>query len=298
MKIPLLLVFFFFVATMAASAQQARMSLVRGEMSLSEFIGEVKRQTGTVVVFDAGNVPAAHRVSLPTGERSVIALMNRALPKSKYAWRTIGNYIVVRTLPTTLPSDAAAKVEPTKEDFERDLSEYTRRIIMLPEEKETVIVGYDTVRTEDTVRVEKAHSGSYTYPGATLMLANTDRTAYTAYLRNTPPRVALKTNLLWWAARGTFNGAIEGGVGKKTSLELSGGINRWNLKGTEENNKKLAHWVVKPEFRYWLCERFNGHFFGLHAIYAQYNVGGYDVPLLFEKEYRYEGDAYGAGLSY
>ena len=29
-----------------------------------------------------------------------------------------------------------------------------------------------------------------------------------------------------------------------------------------------------------------------------YNVGGYDIPLLFKKDFRYEGYAIGAGISY
>jgi hypothetical protein len=72
----------------------------------------------------------------------------------------------------------------------------------------------------------------------------------------------------------------------------------WNLDSDPVNNKKLAHYVVRPEFRWWLCERFNGHFFGVHAFFSNYNVGTYDIPLLFEKQYRYEGNAFGAGLTY
>jgi hypothetical protein len=111
--------------------------------------------------------------------------------------------------------------------------------------------------------------------------------------------LAVKTNLAWWAAGGTLNIAGEIGLGKRTSLELSAGLNRWNFEGSYKDNKKLAHWLVKPEFRYWLCERFmTGHFFGVHAFYSKYNVGGYDIPMLFQKEFRYQGSAYGAGINY
>jgi hypothetical protein len=79
---------------------------------------------------------------------------------------------------------------------------------------------------------------------------------------------------------------------------LGASYNGWNLKGSPEDNRKLVHGVVLGEFRYWLCERFNGHYFGLHAFGGFYNVSGKDVPLLFEKEYRYEGTHYGAGISY
>ena len=81
-------------------------------------------------------------------------------------------------------------------------------------------------------------------------------------------------------------------------MEISGGNNRWNLNGNQNDNKKFVHWIIKPEFRYWTCERFTGHFFGLHAFYGQYNIGGWNVALLFEEAFRYEGSVYGAGISY
>lgn len=111
-------------------------------------------------------------------------------------------------------------------------------------------------------------------------------------------QVAVKTNLLYGAGTLTPNLGVEIGLGKRTTLDLRGSYNPWNLKGSETDNKKLVHWIVQPEFRYWLCQKFNGHFFGVHALYAQYNVGGHDVPMLFDKEFRYEGNAIGGGISY
>ncbi len=64
--------------------------------------------------------------------------------------------------------------------------------------------------------------------------------------------------------------------------------------------------MVQPEFRWWFCNRFAGHFIGLNAIGIEYNVGGIDVgsfrmpgtDLRKLKDYRYEGWAVGAGLAY
>lgn len=42
--------------------------------------------------------------------------------------------------------------------------------------------------------------------------------------------------------------------------------------GYGSNNRKMKHWLIQSELRYWLCERFNGHFFGGHLFYGQYNV--------------------------
>lgn len=113
--------------------------------------------------------------------------------------------------------------------------------------------------------------------------------------------VAVKTNLLYGAYTYTPNLSIEIGLGKKSTLDIGGGYNPWNLQGTEQGNKKLVHWLGNIEYRYWLCQRFNGHFFGVHALGSQYNISQHELPLLFgkgSKEFRYEGWAAGAGISY
>ncbi|MDR2911797.1 MAG: DUF3575 domain-containing protein [Alistipes sp.] len=113
------------------------------------------------------------------------------------------------------------------------------------------------------------------------------------------PRFALKSNLLYGLGTLTPNLAVEAGLGPRTSLLLSGSYNPWNRKGTAENNKKLVHWVVRPEFRYWFCERFNGHFVGANPFYNQFNISEHDIPFVgFKKEFRYEGNAFGFGVNY
>lgn len=109
--------------------------------------------------------------------------------------------------------------------------------------------------------------------------------------------IATKTNLLYWATS-TPNLGLELGLGKQTTLELVGGYNPWTF--NKDTNKKIKHWMVMPEFRYWMCERFNGHFFGLHSGYAYYNIGGVRFPFMSKstKEHRYQGWATGVGLSY
>lgn len=113
--------------------------------------------------------------------------------------------------------------------------------------------------------------------------------------------VGIKTNLLYGAGTFTPNLGLEVGLGERTTLDISAGYNWFNLNGTPNDNKKLIHWMVQPELRYWLCQKFNGHFFGLHALGSQYNISQHDLPFIFGKDsekYRYEGWAVGAGLSY
>lgn len=112
------------------------------------------------------------------------------------------------------------------------------------------------------------------------------------------PRFALKINLLYGIATLTPNISAEVALSKRSTLELSYSNNPWKYKADLDDNKKFLHGIASLEYRYWFCERFSGHFLGIHGFYSEYNISGYDVPLLFEKEYRYKGNAYGGGVLY
>ena len=57
-----------------------------------------------------------------------------------------------------------------------------------------------------------------------------------------------------------------------------------------KNDKKMRFWLVEPEVKYWLCEKFEGHFFGLHGHGAQF-FGGF-------RDKRYDGYMAGGGITY
>ncbi len=105
--------------------------------------------------------------------------------------------------------------------------------------------------------------------------------------------VAIKNNLLYDATI-TPNLGLEIGMGKHFSLDFSGGYHPWSL----NDDKSLQHWTVQPELRYWFLERFDGHYLGLHAQYADYDFSGLDLPWGMDKEYAYDGNVWGGGLSY
>jgi len=111
---------------------------------------------------------------------------------------------------------------------------------------------------------------------------------------------ALKTNLL---ADGFFNPSlgVEIGLAPKWTLDISGQFNAWTL----SHGRRWKHWAVQPEARYWFCDRFAGHFLGIHAHGGQYNIGGVDGKLNFLgtdarklKDARYQGWFVGAGVAY
>lgn len=117
-------------------------------------------------------------------------------------------------------------------------------------------------------------------------------------MRGGVPRFGIKVNLLYGLSTFTPNIAAEVMLSKRSTLELSYSSNPWKHKADLNDNKKLLHGIAGLEYRYWLKESYNGHFFGAQGLYSEYNISGYDIPILFEKEYRYEGNAYGCGVLY
>lgn len=111
---------------------------------------------------------------------------------------------------------------------------------------------------------------------------------------------ALKSNLV---ADGlmNINFGAEVGIAPRWTIDVSGEFNGWTL----SHGRRWKHWAVQPEGRYWFCDRFAGHFVGIHAHGGQYNIGGFDGKYnLFGtdarklKNSRYEGWFVGAGVAY
>ncbi len=121
-----------------------------------------------------------------------------------------------------------------------------------------------------------------------------------ASLTASAQNVVVKTNLLY-DITATANLGMEFKVAPKWTVDISGNLNAW----TFSDNKKWKHWVLQPEARYWLCERFNGHFVGAHLVGGIYNMGNWNTDFTFLgtdfgqlKEHRYEGWLVGAGIAY
>ncbi|MCD8297093.1 MAG: DUF3575 domain-containing protein [Prevotella sp.] len=111
---------------------------------------------------------------------------------------------------------------------------------------------------------------------------------------------ALKTNLLSDVFLNVNLGA-EVGLSPKWTLEAEAEVNTWTL----SHGRRWKHWAVQPEARYWLCDRFAGHFIGFHVQGGQYNIGGFDgwynlfgTDASRLKDSRYQGWFGGFGVSY
>lgn len=93
---------------------------------------------------------------------------------------------------------------------------------------------------------------------------------------------AVKSNVLYDVTT-TINLGFEFALADQWTLDVSANYNPWVFSQSEktrsgvtvyEHDAKMKHWIIQPELRWWTCEKFNGHFFGLHAHSGQFNVGG------------------------
>ena len=112
--------------------------------------------------------------------------------------------------------------------------------------------------------------------------------------------LAIKSNLLY-DATATLHAGIEMGLSDRWTLDLSGNLNAWNI----SEKRTWKHWMLQPEARYWLCDKFIGSFFGFHLHGGQYNVGGLKNSFKFLgtdfsklTDSRFQGWFAGAGIGY
>lgn len=113
-------------------------------------------------------------------------------------------------------------------------------------------------------------------------------------------QVAVKTNVLY-DVTATINAGVEVGLSPHWTLDVSGNFNGWTM----SHDRRWKHFLVQPEARYWFCDRFAGHFLGVHMHGGAYNAGGLKNGISFLgtdlsplSDYRFQGWFLGAGVGY
>ena len=270
-----------------ASAQNQRVRLSDTRLSLQQTFTQIKDQTGIGIAFNGRLLNSQQVVVFPSSEMTVDQILKKITEGSNFTYIYNGNMVSITKI--QVEADTPKTVTARTDDgYKRgSQSDFNHHPLESRQEKASK-------QPEQPAAIYNIQQSETTHE----LYSNTRPVEEYAFNQSKLPRFALKTNLLYGLATLTPNLALEIGTGRRTSFEFSASYNPWNLSGSLENNRKLVHMILKPEFRWWTCERFNGHFFGLHAIYGRYNIGSVDVPLLFKKEYRYDGHAYGAGVSY
>lgn len=268
------------VSAAAVSGQSEKVNLPAGTITINEAFKAVQEQTGYKFAINHSRFSVDKSVKLTKPSSDLDTIMRQILPGTGHTYVIESGHIMI--IPGEIkPLEVPVPVEVPKQiDRTESAPLLANTGIGISEMK-------DAPKMISTITSPKSYSFPIQTVGGSRMPVKDDGS-----------KVALKTNLLYAAGTLTPNLALEVGVGRRSTLNFSGSYNPWNREGSQDDNKKLVHWMGNIEYRYWLCERFNGHFFGVHAFGGKYNVNQHDVPLMFEKEYRYDGWAIGGGVSY
>lgn len=265
-------------------AQNEEVVFSRDPISVGEFLSTVRSQTNYVFAFGSASFDTVQTVSLSRRDLSLKEALDRLSSQTGSSYMIKDGLIIIKSQ----IGSAARETPPTSAQTYRqtDLAELQSTPRQRPDgEIQRVIYKEETVLVVPEKEVVTPYS-DYVAPDF-----------YTP-VKNHLPVFALRIDALYGGVTLTPNLSAEIGLSRRSTLEITGSYNPWNREGSVNNNDKFVHWLVRPEYRYWFCERFSGHYIGAHVFYSKYNIGGYNVPMLFDKEYRNEGYAYGAGIVY
>ena len=281
----LLVLFVLLAAPTGALAQKLLFDTSR--VSVAQIVSAIESQTVYSVAFDGTGFDTATAVALPSAEPTLTQTLDAMVAGGKYGYKIMKRYIVISPQPAK-PQIVLRNAPTTGDPYTRSdmnsLDAAPRRRQLPPPVIEIV----------DTTGVQPDPEPNGEVPEFT-----SNKVALGDYLAPGLSQWAVKTNLLYAAGTLTPNLAFEVGVGRRSTIELSGSWNQWHRKGTAESNKKFNHYIVRPEYRYWFCERFTGHFIGGHLFGGQFNISQYEIPLFgFKKEHRNRGYMYGGGITY
>lgn len=280
-----------------AFGQSQTVTLSSREISVRDALQQIEAQTGYRFALGHSNFDTSRTVTLTSARGTVRNILTELLRGSNRTFRMGSEnqilIVPVRMVPAEEKEMPVVRFDWSQsygdDDFMRDMEEDRRRENLLRGE-------LSGGSRESKVEITLVPDSVFHYGRSSISHDFGVNAGWKPLGGKAGNHIAVKTNILYGALALAPNLSAETGVGPKTSFELAYGLNLWNR--YNDDNRKKIHWYVRPEFRYWTCSRFDGHFFGIHAFYWQYNVSRYNVPGMFDKEFQYEGNAFGAGITY
>ncbi|MCD8073133.1 MAG: DUF3575 domain-containing protein [Alistipes sp.] len=288
------------------SAQQQRIVFPDRTITVGQALQQIEQQTEMLVSFNKSDFNLSRKVRLPHNNLTLADALEAILSRSRRSYSIRGNHILIIPDPTgSLAVDDPPQVRPAVEQEPAGPDADSAAAVQLPDLTRPPV---DVDSLERALRERMVE-----YPALIPASPQLDVTGYydkrdregftpgkPVYTR-AMPKVAVRTNLLYAAGALAPNVGVEVGIAPRSTLMAGFAYNGWNTDGTGSDNEKLCHWIAQLDYRYWLCERFNGHFLGAHAYWGYYNIGGKKIPMVLEKgsdRYRYKGNVAGAGIDY
>jgi len=256
-------------------------SLSGTHITLGKTITEIQTQTKYRFAYNPDQIDTVATVVFPRHAMTLQMALDVLTAKGKYQYVVRNNFIALSPGEQLAQGANAAERTSTPDDYKIAGLDNRNSV---PVEPAGLEIKTTETPTPDTV-VRNA-------PSSNLVLEEVIATVEA--MTDEPSFVALKTNILY-DATATINLGVEFRTGRRTSVDVSGNWNPF----TFCNNRKWKHVLIQPEFRWWTKETFSGHFLGLHAHYAYYNVGNLPKPFSSNlRDHRFEGWLAGVGMSY
>ncbi len=272
-----------------ASAQSGKIPVFRANTTVGEFILTIESEAGVRVSYNRNTLDPSRAIVLPLGALTLKEALDILV--SGTDTRYVIRDRLIAFVPSNDNSRPQVRTQPAPRPRPRTSDSYSA--------SNPLLLSAAPVRrpssVPDPVPVQAPEPP--TEPATPLWSDYSPIDIY-GNVQNALPRFALKVDLLYGLATFTPNISAEAALSRRSTIELSYSNNPWNYKARLPQNKKLLHGIARLEYRYWLCERFSGHFLGAHALYSEYNISGWNIPLLFDKDHRYKGNAWGGGISY
>lgn len=276
----LFLVLCFFSFSML-SAQGKKISVSGNNVPIKEIFTQIESQTKYSFAYINSKFNTNQKVSISAKNTSLSVILNQILSGTGYSYIIRKNHVFL----------SPVKVEGKRDDV----------ILLQPRIDEFTTVEDEVVKTDDgsfeaslvsevrgTLPQYSPKDSLDTNKAIGLINDLADRKR----IESTTPKWAIKSNLLF-DLTGSISLGTEFKIGKRYSFDLSMSYNPWEF----DVSRNMKHILVQPEIRYWLCEPFNGSFWGLHTLYSHYNLSGLPFSS-YMKDNRLQGDLYGIGLSY
>ncbi len=296
-----------------ALGQNPQISIYGTDIPVGDLIRRIEIQSGYTFAYNKSALDLSRRVTLHASQADMKDVLNQVLKDSGFTYILSNKHIILLPVKEQDGKQQTVQIPPSPRAQARQetaQSTLNAETPMFPAHSQPVAepVAVQTTPLHDlpVVKAEEAYveivddQVYMVIPGQQIVSMGDMATKASSMTEpldlktpNIPqsPRWALKTNLLLDATT-TMNLGFEVRISPRWTMELTGSYNPWSW----ANNRKWKSIIVQPEFRWWLCDPFAGHFLGVHAHWAHYNVG--NLPFGSLKNNRYQGDLAGAGVSY
>lgn len=272
----------------SASAQNEQVVFSSQRLTAGQAIGQIEQQTPYGFAFDYTVFDISAPVVFSSPGLTLKEALDEMFRSTNFTYVIRSRYIIINRKPSKpvviqLPDSVSrtGDIYRLSDIGLLDLDDDEE------EEEEKIEIVYDTVLVYDKPSFAPSAS-SYRSP----------RDSYPAAARPLP-RMSLRVNLLYAATTRTPNIGFEYALDGRSTVGLSVSYNPWNNVPTSvDDDDKILHWIIRPEYRRWLCERYHSHFIGADLFVAKYNISKNSIPLIFDRKYRYEGYAAGLGFNY